>query len=288
MKLYNKFVESKKEPSNKSDIWFDGSSWNMYKEGMWRPFTISLEQAQALYRYVENFKLFKIVDALPQIGQDNTIYLIENKDSIEGNSLIEYIYINDKWEEVGKFTPEINLDDYAKKSDIVQSDYNQSDTTAKDYIKNKPCDKYIQNFNVTDTFINNESLVPFDNDGLVGEKYPKLYLKVTELNANRDVWFETVLNAIDNHTYEVYENNDVKFSINTGAGGEEVVLEINDTFGYISNTYPDGIDIEFYTISKYLDSAYLSSDIARQSEITRLENRIAELENIIEQINYNK
>lgn len=46
MKIYNKFVESKKEPYNKSDIWFDGSSWKMYKEGMWRAFTLPLDAVE--------------------------------------------------------------------------------------------------------------------------------------------------------------------------------------------------------------------------------------------------
>lgn len=117
MKIYNKFVESKKEPSNKNDIWFDGSSWKMYKEGLWRAFTLPLDAAERLVKMLEEFKLFKIVSSLPQVGENNIIYLIENVDSVEGNSLIEYIYINNKWEEIGKFTPELKLDDYLKIED---------------------------------------------------------------------------------------------------------------------------------------------------------------------------
>lgn len=139
MKIYNKFVESKKEPYNKSDIWFDGSSWKMYKEGMWRAFTLPLDAAERVAKMLEEFKLFKIVSSLPQVGEGNIIYLVENVDSVEGNSLIEYIYINNKWEEVGKFTPEINLDDYAKKTDIVHADYIENNTSNKSYIINKPC-----------------------------------------------------------------------------------------------------------------------------------------------------
>ena len=55
MKIYNKFVESKKEPSNKSDIWFDGSSWNMYKEGMWRAFTLPLDASERITKMLEEF-----------------------------------------------------------------------------------------------------------------------------------------------------------------------------------------------------------------------------------------
>lgn len=117
MKIYNKFVESKKEPSNKSDIWFDGSSWNMYKEGMWRAFTLPLDAAERITKMLEEFKLFKIVSSLPQVGEDNIIYLVESINKVEGNSLIEYIYINNAWEAIGKFTPTLELDDYLKISD---------------------------------------------------------------------------------------------------------------------------------------------------------------------------
>lgn len=56
MKIYNKFVESKKEPSNKNDIWFDGSSWNMYKEGMWRSFTLPLDAAVEINKILQEDK----------------------------------------------------------------------------------------------------------------------------------------------------------------------------------------------------------------------------------------
>ena len=56
MKIYNKFVESKKEPSNKNDIWFDGSSWKMYKEGMWRSFTLPLDAAVEINKILQEDK----------------------------------------------------------------------------------------------------------------------------------------------------------------------------------------------------------------------------------------
>lgn len=56
MKIYNKFVESKKEPQNKSDIWFDGSSWKMYKEGMWRAFTLPLDAAVEINKILQEDK----------------------------------------------------------------------------------------------------------------------------------------------------------------------------------------------------------------------------------------
>lgn len=35
MKIFNKIIWSKKEPVNKNDIWFDGSTFRAYIEGSW-------------------------------------------------------------------------------------------------------------------------------------------------------------------------------------------------------------------------------------------------------------
>lgn len=54
MKIFNKFVESKKEPSNKNDIWFDGSTIKLYKEGKWYSITLSKEEIEQLLQHAEN------------------------------------------------------------------------------------------------------------------------------------------------------------------------------------------------------------------------------------------
>jgi hypothetical protein len=36
MRFFNKIVFSKKEPTNKSDIWFDGKVWKIYLDGEWK------------------------------------------------------------------------------------------------------------------------------------------------------------------------------------------------------------------------------------------------------------
>lgn len=35
MRFFNKIVFSKKEPTNKNDIWFDGSNFKVYTESSW-------------------------------------------------------------------------------------------------------------------------------------------------------------------------------------------------------------------------------------------------------------
>lgn len=47
MKVFNKIVWSKKEPTNKSDIWFDGSSFRIYSEEDWIAVTSSKSDSYA-------------------------------------------------------------------------------------------------------------------------------------------------------------------------------------------------------------------------------------------------
>lgn len=54
MKILNKFIWSKKEPSNKNDIWFDGSTWKMYTEEAWQSFTLPVDAADKVAKVIEN------------------------------------------------------------------------------------------------------------------------------------------------------------------------------------------------------------------------------------------
>ena len=132
MKIFNKFVWSKKEPSNTNDIWFDGSVFSLYKEDKWKAFTLPLDAAEKVAEVIKNAsnvyqeklfagngikiennvistsQMFQIVDSLPPIGEYNTIYLLYSKDSEYNNQLIEYIYVDNKWEQLGEFKVEYN------------------------------------------------------------------------------------------------------------------------------------------------------------------------------------
>lgn len=57
--------------------------------------------------------IFIIVDELPQTGEENKIYLL-----VDGNKLIEYIWVNNKWDPVGMV--EFDINDYYTKSEITQ------------------------------------------------------------------------------------------------------------------------------------------------------------------------
>lgn len=63
--------------------------------------------------------LYRIVSSLPTTNIDNTkIYLVVNTESEPNNEYIEYIYVNNKWEELGKYKAEVDLSPYYTKTEI--------------------------------------------------------------------------------------------------------------------------------------------------------------------------
>lgn len=63
--------------------------------------------------------LYRIVASLPTTDIDNTkIYLVVNTESEPNNEYIEYIYVNNKWEELGKYKAEVDLSPYYTKTEI--------------------------------------------------------------------------------------------------------------------------------------------------------------------------
>lgn len=57
-------------------------------------------------------ELFLIVDTLPETGEENKIYLVPN----EYNEFDEYIWINNKWDEMGQL--HIDLSDFYNKQQV--------------------------------------------------------------------------------------------------------------------------------------------------------------------------
>lgn len=60
----------------------------------------------------------EIVNELPQIGDEETIYLVPYQEAETGNIYKEYIYINNSWEELGSIPVEVDLSDYYTKSEV--------------------------------------------------------------------------------------------------------------------------------------------------------------------------
>ncbi len=66
--------------------------------------------------------LLRLVDVLPTTNiEENKIYLIEDTSSeSEENSYLEYMYLNGKWEMMGKYTANVDLSPYLKSADAAQ------------------------------------------------------------------------------------------------------------------------------------------------------------------------
>lgn len=71
-----------------------------------------------------DLSLYKVVEALPTTGIDaNKIYLVLTQASggQAGNLYTEYTYVNNKWEELGKYKADVDLTPYVKFTDIAST-----------------------------------------------------------------------------------------------------------------------------------------------------------------------
>lgn len=60
----------------------------------------------------------QIVNELPLVGSEDTIYLVPNEGET-GNNYDEYIYVNNTWEKLGGIQVEVDLTDYVKNTDYA-------------------------------------------------------------------------------------------------------------------------------------------------------------------------
>ena len=60
------------------------------------------------------YDLFEVVQSLPTENiSDNKVYLVLDSNGSEGNTYVEYLYVNGQWEELGKFKVNVDLSGYA-------------------------------------------------------------------------------------------------------------------------------------------------------------------------------
>lgn len=67
--------------------------------------------------------IFKVVESLPAqpaTGDANKLHLVLSTSSETGNLYEEYLYVNNKWELLGKFKAEVDLTPYLKIEDIAE------------------------------------------------------------------------------------------------------------------------------------------------------------------------
>jgi hypothetical protein len=134
----------------------------------------------------------------------------------------------------------------ADKSDIVQSDWNQSTVTAKDYIKNKPNIRQIaQNIAVTTSNICPISISEYSNAQDAIDGYPPVAYTKEYYNDN-DITGSIEFSTVDNKFYlAVFDNNsDAEYYYTQWYAGDDLGLNL---------PYPDSKDF-LKTSGIYLDA----------------------------------
>lgn len=100
MRIFNKLVFSKKEPSNKNDIWFDGKDWKVFIEGEWKDTSKFKEDAttpdwnaqEGEVGYIENRTHYtkKVNGEIFHVTDD--IYDVHYKINQSDNELIDDVF----------------------------------------------------------------------------------------------------------------------------------------------------------------------------------------------------
>lgn len=64
-------------------------------------------------------KIVESLPAAPATGDENKIHLVLSSTSESGNTYTEYLWVEGKWEEMGKFKPDVDLTPYLKVVDLT-------------------------------------------------------------------------------------------------------------------------------------------------------------------------
>lgn len=73
--------------------------------------------------------IFKVVDSLPSqpaAGDENKIHLVLTNTGKTGNEYTEYLWVDGKWEELGKFIADVDLTPYLKVAELTATVTNNS------------------------------------------------------------------------------------------------------------------------------------------------------------------
>lgn len=110
------YIESKNGTST-SVFATDGSHFDLNKKADLVDGKVPLSQLGNV-----DTQIVLVVDALPTENiKSNKIYLVKNTASEDTENIYtEYVYINNKWEELGKYKPEVDLSEYVKSNEIYQ------------------------------------------------------------------------------------------------------------------------------------------------------------------------
>lgn len=139
--------------------------------------------------------LYKIVETLPQIGEENKIYLIASNVPGEQSVYTEYAYVNGTWETIGEYTATIDLTEYVKKEELPTK-VSQLENDSK--------------------YITNNEFNSFKGSGLISSTIKEL----------EDAVFEES-NKLANITNELHDYYVLTLESETGSISQEIFNKLN-------------------------------------------------------------
>ena len=113
-----------------------------------------INELKAIGRKPTSNMQYEVVDSLPSSGNEQTIYFVKNNSSSSNNHYDEYVWISSSstFEKIGS----TQIDGSA-----TQPDWNQNDSTAADYVKNRP----FYTGDPAETVLVEETTIPFEVGG---------------------------------------------------------------------------------------------------------------------------
>lgn len=162
--------------------------------------------------------LYSIVTELPETGLPNKIYLLPSTKTEEGNIYTEYGYVDNKWEEIGKYKADVDLSPYAKALNLpkyVFGDSNQYLLDTRKY-NGKLYLTYSSMDLVNDSISRYSIEIPLVKNDYAGLMFPSDKVKLDGIEAGAQV--NTIESVSVNGTPLEVTNKGVNIPIIAGKG----------------------------------------------------------------------
>lgn len=190
---------------------------------------------------------FKVVDELPEIGNENIMYLVLNATAQNQNNFDEYIFTNGTWEKIGTASVEVDLTDYVKNTDYATSN------------------------NAGVMFVNTSfGIDTFRNGGWSG--FAKIIkAEKTDIDAKTNTYKPIVPNTLDYAIKAGLSNNKLEWTEEEKQAARELVGAVGNTdyatadnVGVIKTSRSRGLGIDANG-TLYIDSAGKAEILAKQN-----------------------
>ena len=179
-----------------------------------------IDELKAIGRKPTSNMQHEVVDSLPSSGNEQTIYFVKNDSSSSNNHYDEYVWISSSstFEKIGS----TQID-----GSTTQSDWDQNDSTASNYVKNRP----FYTGDPVETVLIEETTVPFaSNNGLYVADVESTF-EATAGETYKVSWDDTVYECICVNFYDFFAIGNLSI-INSGSDtGEPFFMAISNGEG---------------------------------------------------------